>query len=680
MLQNNVEHRKQLRLITIVIILSCFLLYGNSIKNNYALDDNYVTATNPQNPNPKIQKGLMGIPEIFTSHYVESNQQSFEYRPIVLTTFAIEYQFFGSNPHISHFVNVSIYALTCVILFSILSSLFSFPLSPVPRPFSPVPLLFPLLIIFLFIAHPIHTEVVNNLKSRDELLSFLFGICSLYFFLKRVNNGKLKHIFLAITFLLLALLSKKTAILFFALIPLTLYFFTSIKIKKLLIYVALPIISYVGFMVLKFLLLEKSISIREFAFFENPLFYETHFWRRIPFAIYTAGYYIKLLVFPHPLSCYYGYNAIPYADWSFVFVWGSLLFHVVIGIYALIKLPQKSIISYAIIIYLIGVFPFSNIYTPVVGIVGERFIYFASLGFCIAIAYLLFIIFKENVENNPDSYRDKKWKNFSTLFKIIGALLLVVYSIKTISRNPMWKDALTLFRQDVGNFENSCNLNYILANALVSEINKTSNGEQKNKLINEAKFHYKKTTELMSEGVNKYPDDYTTLNNLATIYVDIFNDATLAQPFYNKVINISPNNKEGQYNFGFCYEKRNLPDSAIFWYEKMLSEKINYFPAYQHLHELYYKNQNYEKAILSNKKALELFPKKIELYINIGNSLMLKGDTLNGLTFFENAAAIPPLDYVLLQNVANVFKATGDTLTAMKYEEKSKYVMRQGVN
>ena len=97
--------------------------------------------------------GARGIPEIFTSRYIESNQQNFEYRPMVLTTFAIEYQFFGSNPQISHFVNVSIYALTCVLLFVILFGLLS-----------SYHFIFPLLITFLFIAHPIHTEVVNNLK------------------------------------------------------------------------------------------------------------------------------------------------------------------------------------------------------------------------------------------------------------------------------------------------------------------------------------------------------------------------------------------------------------------------------------------------------------------------------------------------------------------------------------
>ena len=655
------EEKKQNKMIALVIILFCFFLYGNSIKNNYALDDNYVTVTSPQHPNPRIQKGLKGIPEIFTTHYIQSNQQNFEYRPVVLTTFALEYQFFGSNPHISHLINVLLYTITCLLLFFILRSLFK-----------EYNLLLPILITFLFIAHPIHTEVVNNLKSRDELLSFLFGLCSLYYFIKKVEDGTWKHILLGLFFLLLALMSKKTAVLFFALIPLTLYFFTTIKIKKLLIFIILPVTVFVGFKVLKFLLLEGIVNDREYAFFENPLFYETDFLRRIPFAIYTAGYYLKLLVFPHPLSAYYGYNIIPFVDWSNIIVWLSLFFHLFIAIYAVVKLQKKSIISYGIIIYFLGTFPFLNIVKPVVGIVGERFIYFASLGFCIAIAYLLVIIFKEKIENN-----NLKLKNFSILFKTTIVFLLLTYSIKVITRNPVWKDELTLFRNDVQKFENSCNLNYILANALTSEIKKTTNIHQKNKLINEAKSHYKKTTELMNEGLKKYSNDYTSLNNLATIYVDVFNDPISAQTYFKKVITINPDVKEGYFNYGYCYEKRNLPDSAIYWYEEMLSEKVVYFQAYQRLHDLYFNDKAYKKAIKSNKKAIELFPEKVALYINVGNAYMLSGDTISGLAYFEKATEIPPLDYVLLQNVANVFKTIGNNFKAKQYEEKSRMIMRQ---
>src|SRR5580700_11178998 len=101
------------RKVYLLIFGLVFLLYGNSIRNNYALDDNYVTVTTPEKPNnPRIEKGISGIPKLFTTHYIESATQSFEYRPLVLVTFAIEYQFFGSNPHVSHFISVLLYAIT----------------------------------------------------------------------------------------------------------------------------------------------------------------------------------------------------------------------------------------------------------------------------------------------------------------------------------------------------------------------------------------------------------------------------------------------------------------------------------------------------------------------------------------------------------------------------------------
>lgn len=651
--------KKQLKIIIVFISLTCFLIYSNSLKNEFALDDNYVTSTSDKTPHSRVQQGIKGIPEIFSTHYIESRQQNFEYRPVVLTTFAIEYDFFGINPHISHFINLLFYTLSCIMLFIVLIKLLTH-----------YNIIFPILITFLFIAHPIHTEVVNNLKSRDELLSFLFGISALYFFIKNVENIKPINIIFGIFFLSLALLSKKTAVLFFILIPLTLYFFASIKPKKLILFSLTPIISFLIFKILKFFLLEESIQLRAYAFFENPLFYINNFWERIPVALYTAGYYLKLFIYPHPLSSYYGYNIIPMANWSNIIVWVSMLFHISLTIIALIKLPQKKIISYGILIYLIGIFPFTNLFTPVVGIIGERFVYFASLGFCISISYLILTLFKIEYYN-----KEIHFKYLNSYFKTSCIILLSLYSIKSFSRNPAWKNELTLFRHDVKNFEKSCNLNYILANALSKEIALTQNETTKNLLIKEAKVHFKKTAELMSKGLKEYPNDFTTQNNLATIYVDIFNDTKSAQPIFKKVIELNPKNVEGQYNYGYCYEKRNLPDSAIYWYENMLSKKIKYLPAYQRLYELHFQKQAYKKAIESSKKAIEIYPEKVALYINVGNAYMYEKDTLSGLDYFEKAAAIPPLDYVLLQNVSNVFKVVGNEQKAKEYAEKSRIVM-----
>ncbi len=42
----------------------------------------------------------------------------------------------------------------------------------------------PLIATLLFVVHPVHTEVVANIKSRDEILSLLFTLFSLSFLLK----------------------------------------------------------------------------------------------------------------------------------------------------------------------------------------------------------------------------------------------------------------------------------------------------------------------------------------------------------------------------------------------------------------------------------------------------------------------------------------------------------------
>src|ERR1700739_4030412 len=86
-----------------------FLFYGNSIRNGFSLDDSYVTVTNypvqgkTYTPNnQQIAKGFSGISKIWRSHYGYGNGTSYDYRPLIMTMFAIEYGIFGQAPHINH--------------------------------------------------------------------------------------------------------------------------------------------------------------------------------------------------------------------------------------------------------------------------------------------------------------------------------------------------------------------------------------------------------------------------------------------------------------------------------------------------------------------------------------------------------------------------------------------------
>jgi tetratricopeptide (TPR) repeat protein len=652
----DLSDRKQKNKIILLLFAFTFLVYGNCIKNSYAIDDNYVTVTTPEKPNNhRIEKGIKGIPKLFSSHYMESKQQTFEYRPLVLATFAIEYQLFGSNPHISHFFNVLFYALTICVLFLLLTKILN--------NYNP---LLPLLITALFMAHPIHTEVVANIKSRDELLSFLFGISAMLFILKYIELKSIRYVVFALLFLLMGLLCKRTAILFLGFIPLTLYFFSPIKLKQLLLLCLIPLVSMICFHLVKRSLLSESAVLRPYAFFENPLFYEDGFFARLPLAFYSIGYYVKLLLFPYPLNCYYGYSTIPFAQWGTPMVILSLVFYTAITIYALRNALKKSMLSFSILVYLAGIFPFSNLLSNAAGIVAERYIYFASLGFCMALGYGLMQLFKTGTEYNPKA----KTQSLSPLFMLSGGFLLILYSCLTISRNKNWKDEITLFRNDLKNFKNSCNLNYITGNKLYPQIFTTPDGPKKDSIINETKLYYQQALNLMKEGVKKYPADYTTQNNIGTIYVNIFNDPVSAHSYFKHALLTKPDNTEALYNDAFCYERKNKKDSAILAYEKLIATDSTYLPAYVQLRELYLATQKYPAAIVCDKKLIDANPGEARLYINLGNSYINNKDTASAVKQFEQAVAIEPGNTSLRNQIVTFLRSAGYAKEAEKLEKQ----------
>src|SRR6185295_7084766 len=78
----------------------------------------------------------------------------------------------------------------------------------------------------LFIAHPIHTEVVANIKSLDEILSFFFFVISLFWLQKFFSTNQKRWMLLAVSSYFASLLSKESAITYLAIYPLVIFFFT----------------------------------------------------------------------------------------------------------------------------------------------------------------------------------------------------------------------------------------------------------------------------------------------------------------------------------------------------------------------------------------------------------------------------------------------------------------------
>lgn len=629
--------RKHKLIVVFSIFAICFVVYGNSLKNEYALDDELVILNND-----RVQRDLSwnSLGQLFKEHYATVGKSSYSYRPVTMVTFALEYHFFGENPTASHLISIMLYALTCVLLYFLLLRIFRehhWTLSA--------------LVVLLFLVHPIHTEVVDNIKCRDELLAFLFALISLRSFIYMVDT-ELKimkgvaAIFATLLFIMAAM-SKPSCMPFLAIIPLTLWYYTKAKLWQGF---AVVLICLLGGYALVRMGVSSNLAAdkaREVLFHENPLFAEdmrllNGFSRKLPMAFYSIGYYFKLLVVPHPLVFYYGYNQVPIAGWSNIWAIISMLIFTPAIAYTLWKVRTKQVWVYGSLLFFLSISMFSNFVAPAVGIIAERFAYEASFGFCIVLAWAIFKICKIETKLEAEGGNEVDVKNglriqslmiaiagllgvflvwkasggmklfglvlgalsigflfwtlnvngtgkramngsakkvkLNTAFVFIVGILVVLGAMRTVVRNGDWKDKDTLYNHDIAYIPNSAKAHALIAGTLAPILAKDPNPQARGDLIQKIIKHY-------NEALRIYPDYHSSANNLGTIYFSYLGQYEQAMPYFQQAINANPEYVEAHHNLGYSYEKLNQNDAAIKEYYQSLGYGEQYHKSYQYLYK-----------------------------------------------------------------------------------------------
>jgi len=629
--------------ICVFLIVFVFVLYGKSLFNTYALDDELVVYNNKT-----IEKGFKAIPEIITSFYAQNEKMQYGYRPVVQITFAVEYGIFGLNPFISHLINVLLYALLSLLLFFLLKKVFT-----------NYNILFPFITTLLFISHPLHTEVVCSLKNRDELLSFLGGISAVYMLIKFSENKKIIYFISAQLFLWLGFFSKLSALTFLGIIPLSLYFFTDISLKKNII-----ISSTTSFFLLLLFYLSRLMlpeAIQPFSITENPLFIDNSWAMRIGLGFTSLLFYLKMFVFPHPLLFFYGYNMFPVKGLGDIEVWLSMIIHILILGWAIFKIKNKHPLSFAVFFYFISISMFANIATPVAGIVAERMAFAALLSFCLLIAYGL-MWWQKTLYQNHSTNPVLSSKVVAVLF-----ILLTMYSIKTISRNADWYNHKTLFTADITHLTASAKANSLLAGTLFKEAIDdlaVSRNAAKNKFkVDSALFYYQ-------QSVDVYPYYSPSWNNMGSIYFVFYQNYKKAIPYFEKAIASDTNYVEPYFNMGYAYELTGDTATAIIYYEKTLLKDSSYIKALSNLSKIYEARQQEELFFRLNEQIIQNQPHSDVPYINISNHYLVKGDTIKAIEYMELAFEKAPQNKGLIQNLIIYYESKGIKAKVDFYKSK----------
>jgi tetratricopeptide (TPR) repeat protein len=663
-----------------------FILYANSLFNQYAVDDGMMITNNQF-----TKKGFSGISDILTKESIVEGFGSQgnlvaggRYRPLSHITFAKEYGLFGLNPFMGHLINILLYAFTCLLVYKLLKLL-------LPLGGKHWYLTIPFIATMLFIAHPLHTEVVANIKGRDEIMSLLGSFGTLYFILKYIQNSRPLNLLWASFVFFLALMSKENAITFVAIIPLTIYFFKNTSVKKNLLIIGCLLAASTIFLIIRTAVLGFLMNNNISSELLNNPFLEASKMQKYATIFYTWGKYILLLVFPHPLTHDYYPKQVPIVEMSNIMAIFPLIIFLILTVYAIMRIRKKDFIAYCILFFGITFSVSSNLFFPIGTFMNERFMFTPLLGFCLLIAFLI-------IEKLPVLI---KINSFKILPGILIGILLVAYSIKTIGRNFDWKNDYILCITDVKVSANSARCNAAAGGKILEIAEKETNLINKRKMTLEA-------IKYLNKAISIYPNYTNSLLLLGKARIDL-EDYKTAREVYEGILKINSKHYEATNNWLFCaqqsanhkdyaeaiisyqklitidstnnslyiylakvYEEANKIDSSIVVLNKLLLKDPKNMVAINELGVIYGQYiGNIDKSLEYILKAYSISPKDLAVLRNLGVIYYSKNEINKALDFFNKAYQVDSTNKEVCLNLAKIYEKINDKVNANKYNLKA---------
>lgn len=605
------------------------LLYFQTVSFEFTQDDAIVISDNMF-----TTKGVSGIGGIlshdtFYGYFKDENKTRLvsggRYRPLTLIMFAIEREIAGAKPWFHHFINALSYGFLCWILFGFTRELL------LARLNAKAAFHIALGTALLFAVHPLHTEVVANIKGRDEIIAALASFGGLWMLLKSISYpDEWKYKWGAFIIFFLGLLAKENVITMLGIVPLTvLWYGKSLKVNWL--HAMLPIV-LASFL---FIMLRGSVTGWEQGdppkeLMNNP-FLKIENNNYVPFTagektatiVYTMGKYLQLLIFPYPLTHDYYPRHIEIQSWTkpvvilSLLVWLGLLFVVIKG------WKTRSWWAYAILFYVITMSITSNLIFPIGTNMSERFAFLPSYGFALAAGLGFYKLF------------ESRYKRVAVILGITVLLGLIGW---TLVRSRVWKDNHTLFSTDIHTSARSAKLLNAMGGDLVTSAEAEKNAELKKRKLVDAQHYLKRALEIHPN----YKLSYLLLGN-SHFHLDELDQAIT---YYRHVIKMDPAYGEGRRNLGVALREAG----------KIQGEKQN----------------NLVGAITLLEEALTFIPEDFQTYHLLGVAYGQKGETQKAITFFQKEIELAPTNATAYYNLGIAYKQTGNLAAANEHFAKAK--------
>ena len=563
------------------------VLYLNTLHHQFALDD-FPTIYG----NRLTTAGLKGIPTLLHTGYWYGldGMNDWLYRPLSMVMFAIEWEIAPNSPALGHWINVLLYALSGIVVFRFLHDVFD-----------DCNVLVPFVIAVLWIVHPIHTEVVANIKSRDELLAFLLSMLTLWECVRYVRLPRTRHLVLAGLYFFLALLAKESPITLVAIVPMTVFVFTRADVTRIS-RVMIPVgISAGVYLAIRAWVLTSVTGDSAISLIDNSLVAAPDFLHRQATAFRIGGTYIRLLFYPHPMSSDYSFRQVPIVGFDNPVAVASLILYLALAAFGVVRLTKRDPVGYGIFFYLIGLALVANVFFLTRSTMAERFLYSPSLGACIALVLVLARLFRLDIRSTPSITSLRSVWASSRVFATVIGIIVVASAQQTWARNRDWKNDTTLFSADSRHSPNSARAHFLYGNHMLQE-------------LKQGKVE---------------PSQQRTYHAIA-----------LAE--FKRAIDLYPAYAEPHMGIGEAYTYAEDYSAAIVWYREIVARNPRFALGYGYLGKTFVRVHQYDSAIVYLKKVVDMEPSNANAYNSLGLAYQSKGDPETARLLLSKALALDP--------------------------------------